>query len=271
MNYDDMLNRSDEEAADRLLATKILDLMDKLRLSKNHQAAKRWIWELLQNAKDVSYEDSGVSVAIDLISQGQESRRLIFRHNGQPFNAKTITFLIRQVSTKDRIQKEGEKKTTGKFGTGFLSTHLLSEKVLVKGIKSKDNDLPYQKFNLTLDRSPTELDEVVISVEKTLKEIRKFLSPSQPSVSFDRSHFNTSFEYELQPEKVDLARAGIADLHDSLPFTLAFSTEIRSVTISHEDITYRILGRPRILWTKKWNWSPSPKTKSVKNQRHHRL
>ncbi len=121
MNYDDMLNRSDEEAADRLLATKILDLMDKLRLSKNHQAAKLMDkWEALQNAKDESYEDSGVSVAIDLISQGQESRRLIFRHNGQPFNAKTITFLIRQVSTKDsNTEVKGRKRQLANSAQDF--------------------------------------------------------------------------------------------------------------------------------------------------------
>lgn len=32
------------------------------------------------------------------------------------------------ISTKDRTKEEdGKRKTTGKFGTGFLTTHLLSE------------------------------------------------------------------------------------------------------------------------------------------------
>jgi hypothetical protein len=245
MDYEDMLDQSDHEANGRMLATKILDLMDKLRLGNNPEAAKRWIWELLQNAKDIAFQDIGVSVKIELESRGSENY-LVFRHNGQPFSAKTITFLIRQVSIKDRHQKEGEQKSTGKFGTGFLSTHLLSEKVLVHGIV-KDDNLPYRKFNLLLDRSPIELDEVIKSVQSSLKDIRRSLAPQEPPVAFDRSAYNTSFEYQLEPNKIKIAEAGITDLHSSLPYTLAFSPQIRFVSVLHEGIVYELDGAPQIL------------------------
>lgn len=51
-----------------------------------------------------------------------------------PFTADNIRFLIEQISTKSRNRSESKSKTTGKFGTGFLTTHLLSEIVTVKGV-----------------------------------------------------------------------------------------------------------------------------------------
>jgi hypothetical protein len=245
MDYNEMLDQSDEEAAGRLLATKILDLMDKLRLSNNDQAAKRWIWELLQNAKDVAYENAGVDISVDL-HESAGKPYLRFQHNGQPFNAKSITFLIRQVSTKDRTPTDGQKKTTGKFGTGFLSTHLLSEKVTVTGIV-KDEGLPYRTFSLQLDRSPTEIHQVISSVERTLQDIRRSLSSTEGSMHFQPTAYNTNFEYALEPAKVLLAQQGIADLHGSLPFTLAFSRSIQSVSVHHEKKTYKIGGPPQRL------------------------
>ena len=45
-----------------------------------------------------------------------------------------IVFLIEQVSTKDEA-----KRSTGKFGTGFLTTHLLSEIVTISGVLQDEN------------------------------------------------------------------------------------------------------------------------------------
>ena len=43
-----------------------------------------------------------------------------FKHNGQPFSAENIRFLIEQISSKDRKKDPtGRAQTTGKFGTGF--------------------------------------------------------------------------------------------------------------------------------------------------------
>jgi hypothetical protein len=50
-------------------------------------------------------------------------------------------FLINQTSTKDRLDEENENlnninipDTTGKFGTGFITTHLLSKVIKIKGV-----------------------------------------------------------------------------------------------------------------------------------------
>jgi HSP90 family molecular chaperone len=63
-----------------------------------------------------------------------------------------LVFLIEQVSTKERKTKDNDPKTTGKFGTGFITTHLLSTKVDVEGVYHNIKENTYQKFNLLLDR-----------------------------------------------------------------------------------------------------------------------
>ena len=92
----------------------------------------RWIWELIQNAKDVALEGLPVKMEVELTEQ-----HIDFRHSGKPFSLDNIVFLIEQTSTKDRATdplKEQAPQTTGKFGTGFITTHLLSKKVEVRGV-----------------------------------------------------------------------------------------------------------------------------------------
>ncbi|UOE53517.1 sacsin N-terminal ATP-binding-like domain-containing protein [Cytobacillus oceanisediminis] len=55
--------------------------------------------------------------------------QIIFSHNGMPFSFENLLDLITQISSK----QSSEEKKTGKFGTGFMSTHLLSEIVQIEG------------------------------------------------------------------------------------------------------------------------------------------
>eukprot|EP00122_Pirum_gemmata_P012345 Pgem_evm1s11468 len=101
--------------------------MKKLRLLSDESTPRRWAWELLQNAKDVACRNT-VDIKIKVKNDDNDDLALFFSHNGKPFTPDDMTYLIKQVSTKDRDCK-GEplhKKTTGNFGTGFLTTHLLS-------------------------------------------------------------------------------------------------------------------------------------------------
>lgn len=74
--------------------------MSKLRSSveASPTTPKRWVWELVQNAKDVSIEGKvRVKIESDLDS---ENAHVTFNHNGAPFSAENIRFLIEQVSSK---------------------------------------------------------------------------------------------------------------------------------------------------------------------------
>lgn len=233
MNYQDRINQSKQKVYEKAVATKICDLMDKLRLSSNENNKRRWIWELLQNAKDVkSHERKGVDVVVELRT-GENS--LIFRHNGRCFSTDNITFLIEQVSTKDR-STENLEDTTGKFGTGFLTTHLLSEIVEVQGV-IQDDKLPYRKFCITLDRSSRDIPGIIHSVNKSIEQLNQ-LDQAEDYNEYDENKFNTSFTYRLDQNGLDIATIGISDLEKSLPLTLAFLPSISSVEINQDNIYF---------------------------------
>lgn len=116
-----------DNATYKQAADKIRQILSAIR-NNPASSAKRWVWELMQNAKDIPNKYGKVSVEIELISENE----LQFRHNGNPFGIKNITGLIRQVSSKDSLNSDEE--TTGKFGTGFICTHLLSDVIDVDGV-----------------------------------------------------------------------------------------------------------------------------------------
>jgi hypothetical protein len=152
-----------------------------------------------------------------------------FTHNGGTFSAENIRFLIEQVSSKDRTKDSvGRPTTTGRFGTGFLTTHLLSENVLVSGVV-KELGLTPRKFELSLDRSGGELEEIIAAVEAA-KDSMQDLDDRPPYDGYLDGNFNTSFRYELTDKTgKKVARAGLRDLDTCLPYTLAFVREIESV------------------------------------------
>ncbi len=109
MSYISKIKRSKEKVYSHAIATKILDLMDKLRFDENGDSARRWVWELLQNAKDVAHENCDLTIEIDF-KVDDENKIIEFKHNGKPFTTDNVTFLIEQVSTKERTTQETVKK-----------------------------------------------------------------------------------------------------------------------------------------------------------------
>src|SRR5258706_10650192 len=69
-------------------ADKLIQGFEKL----NESHAKRAVWELVQNACDLS---DHCEVVIDFSKNG-----FSFTHNGKPFTSETIISLIKQVSSK---------------------------------------------------------------------------------------------------------------------------------------------------------------------------
>ncbi|PKU51245.1 MULTISPECIES: ATP-binding protein [Lysinibacillus] len=234
MVYVDKIYEADKKAINHQFATKILYLMDDLRLNANEKNSRRWIWELLQNAKDVSYENNKVSVRINL---DKTKKILEFSHNGKPFTSENITFLLKQVSTKERT-KNGENKETGKFGTGFLTTHLLSEIVVINGIL-KEPDEPYKQVEIKLDRSGRDIDTIIKSVEASFSQLKKI--DTSPSVEdFNPNKLNTVFTYDLDERGIEIAEQGLEDLLNNIIFTLTLLPEIKSIYIENLNTKFEL-------------------------------
>lgn len=136
-NYSTRIDQSINSIHLAGIATKILQHMDRVRNVSDLSQARRWGMELLQNARDVSYDDQPVKICIRL-----EEDKLKFSHNGKPFRIKDILSIINQVSSKS-----GDSGTVGKFGTGFVTIFQLSEEVEIKSV-IQDGELPHKPFHI---------------------------------------------------------------------------------------------------------------------------
>lgn len=92
-------------------ANKIIQGIKKL----DNNDANRAIWELFQNALDLSEE---CNIHIKLTESTFE-----FSHNGDPFTPMTLDCLFKQVSSKtleEKKQEINENDPVGQYGTGFI-------------------------------------------------------------------------------------------------------------------------------------------------------
>jgi hypothetical protein len=182
----------------------------------------RWVWELLQNARDAA-PVGGVSVAISLSDD-----RLEFRHDGAPFEPAEIAHLIYHGSTKVDGTEDLDH-----FGSGFLSTHLLSRVVQVRGALADGRD-----FEFDLDRSGRTIDQLREAMNRSWDE---FEGSCSTSAAVDGR--STTYLYRLAPEIVGSAREGLASLRRIGPLVLAFSSEIREITVSENGERWSVVRR----------------------------
>ncbi len=187
----------------------------------------RWIWELLQNARDASIDiDNQLIISVSYNSD----KGLEFLHNGRAFTVDEVMRLIFPGSTK--YEDEG---TIGRFGTGFLTTHRLSSKVKVSG-KLEETD---QWFHFQIVRKKgASVDTTQKSMHKAWKDFQDSLSDS---VSIPEG-FTTRFIYPINKETVedavtaeDAVEAGINTLKQFAPFVVISNREFTSINIANQD------------------------------------
>lgn len=212
-----------KEDGNRSIANKIKSRLHDLGMSVESNYG-RWVWELLQNAKDSISDDADrtVSIRIELNSDS-----VVFKHNGLYFTDLDIRGLINQISSKE-VEEGVETKNTGRFGTGFLTTHLLSKKVEISGIVKADEGL--YNFNFLLDRDGGTTDILAKKVEASWNGFQA--STKLLNADYSDTEFNTSFKYllELDSQK-SVAERGVGEFIKLIPFVLAFIPKIQDVTI----------------------------------------
>jgi hypothetical protein len=187
---------------------------------------RRWFWELLQNASD--YNDQ-VEVELEL-----HPDKLVFKHNGKPFRPIDTENLISPDSGKDNLELRTDD-TIGQFGTGFISTHVLSSHITVRGLLKSELREEYHKFEFTLDRSGfTDKEELKNGIKKASKESDNSLKTS----NYIKDSFDTEFSYDLTKNLpgINTGQAvspGLDYIFEVLPYTLAFMPKIKKVTIKN--------------------------------------
>ncbi len=182
---------------------------------------KRWFWELLQNAKDAKKDNE--SVKIETFYDGG---KVIFRHSGTEFKRKEIAHLIFHGSTK-----KNDISKTGKFGTGFMTTHLLSKEVIIEGKLFDGGNC----FRFVLDRNGNNDAEL----QKTLEESWKRFENSKIECD-EKSIFNTQFTYNINPSRREIVESALKNLKQTIPFVLSSNSEIQEVIISNSENSFSI-------------------------------
>ncbi len=211
-----------KQDGNRSIADKIIKRLHDLEKTVENNYG-RWAWELLQNAKD-SIADDTRAVDVCLMRNGDT---VTFLHNGNHFTEHDIRGLINQISSKE--VEEGQKSTrVGRFGTGFITTHLLSKVVNIKGIVETLGREFYQ-FQFPLDREGSTTTLLAPKIEATWHH---FHQSAKRVIAFDQKQLNTSFTYLLTTDRQrTTAQKGIEEFIRLMPFVLAFNPKIGKVTI----------------------------------------
>lgn len=233
MPINDVYKQKTLDSALNTISEKMEAIFNDTDINKN-KSRRRWVWELLQNASDC-YEDKPVDVCIN-----STDTNVTFMHSGKCFSKENLIDLFTQISTK----RTNEEKT-GKFGTGFISTHLLATKVRIKGAyQSYDNKL--KKLDIFLDRSYQDYNELRDSISTALDNIDNL----ENNEEIDRDLYNTIFEYnyddsETRISKEEFQRAcsdAYTDWEATIPFVLAFSDKFGTVKFNNITVNKRIVS-----------------------------
>lgn len=181
----------------------------------NDVDCKRWIWELVQNAKDsISNQPNRKDIDIKV---KVENDIYSFTHNGSPFTMKTLTALLYKYSEG----KLNNGESTGRFGTGFLTTHSLSKHVKITGditLKNKDS---VQGFELDMYREGED-EELLEGLKKTEKSFRLIDSPGW-----------TTFKYHaITSRNKEAGKLGIQNFKENITKVMLFCPEIRSIELN---------------------------------------
>jgi hypothetical protein len=174
----------------------------------------RWIWELLQNARDAS-SANGVSVWLTL-----KPDRVVFQHDGLPFNYQNIAHLIYHGTTKFEPLVDGAEPI-GQYGTGFLTTHLISKTVSVRG-KLEDK----KRFDFLLDRRGDSADDLKEAMDDSWG---RFVASC--SAAPDAKPIRTEYEYPLPADLFDSVNKDISDLIKNAAYLLSFNERIKRLHI----------------------------------------
>ena len=202
---------------------KIIDGIDKF----DNTTAERAIWELIQNARDLS---ENAQIRFNLTKE-----QLTFTHKGRPFDYESFTSLIKQISSAEKEEKD----TVGQFGTGFMTTHKFSRIVQISGSVKLDEEVYADIENFELDRRPDNLQGMLETMSKQLTFADDLLN-QETRVS---PKPETIFVYQLDEERLSHAEKGLDMAFDLIPYVMALNERIEEVcldnTISGKSILFK--------------------------------
>ncbi|AXP79718.1 hypothetical protein CJ739_621 [Mariniflexile rhizosphaerae] len=232
----------ERDELNKITAKSILEKLMNIRQKIDAEfTARRLVWELIQNAKDnvslSNKEGERVNINISLTEN-----EFAFSHNKGYFTNEHIRGLIRKYSSSDKNREADDlgksHKVTGRFGTGFMTTHLLSEKVKVIS-HYKSDDLSLKPFSFWLNRSGKGEKEIIDGINEAFEEADTSITNSS-SIRLDNEILRTSFIYPLSDKKKSLAAIAFEEVRKGIAYTLINVSDISSVTLC-EDLVDEVI------------------------------
>lgn len=179
-----------------------------------HSAGIRWPFELLQNALDAGPRKGRPSVTVRLNCLPS---KVVFEHDGAPFTSIELAALLSGGSSKEFESDV----TTGRFGTGFLVTHVLAEQTAIRALLEVQND--YERFDLVLDRSGDE-EAILANIQSCNAAIRAATSVTNLDVAP-----SAAFEYLVSDSA--MLTLGTDALRQALPYLYATRPNLGRVEV----------------------------------------
>ena len=221
----DIMTASDYEIQSELNdmrqhANKIIQGIKKLDINDSNRA----IWELFQNAVDLSEE---CNVQIKLTESTFE-----FSHNGEPFTPMTLDCLFKQVSSKTLEEKKqlyNENDPVGQYGTGFITSHAFGKEVFIDGALIKGNGfIPLNQFKI--NRFTDNWKELANHIRILKKEVSSLLSNSQLQAP---PYPSTKFTYKTATRlNHESAAKALSSLELILPYVMTLNPTLSSVLVT---------------------------------------
>lgn len=187
----------------------------------------RPIWELVQNARDVAYENKKTKIVFI-----RKQDHFVFQHNGQPFTRTTLQSLILQTSSKvreDIIQ-------VGQYGTGFLTTHKFGLDFRLSGSLSLLGGLKFYNFSgrdFIIKRSAQDKVKLSDDLDATIAKTQQW----GLDLNFleDNPRRETIFEYQhnFNAEREN-TKIAIKEAPKLVPYVLALNKHIESISFIDE-------------------------------------
>lgn len=196
---------------------------------------KRWVWELIQNAKDTIALDPNrneINVRIEI-----DRDTVKFKHDGAPFTAKARYGLLYKYSDGKENQE-----STGRFGTGFLTTHCLSKIVTIESnMYSNKECTELCGFEVTMYRDGLIPSELIEGLKK-MRASEKF---------FKQTFDWTTFTYHINSDSGRTAvKLGIQNFHENIAPTMLFCKELSSIELNDNGNITKIKKLPQVCLSK---------------------
>lgn len=193
----------------------------------DNYSGDRAIWELCQNARDLSNE-AEIRITLDEIG-------LTFAHKGKPFNEDELLSLVKQVSSEGKENSD----TAGQFGTGFVTTHYFSRKFYLNGSFRTSTGKVFDLNHFEIDRSEDDVNKFIGIMDNQIQSVYKLLNDPESQL-----REWTELIYPLSNDTKEIAFRAMLACEKMLPEVLVLNNRIKTVTLeyrlenNHKTIVY---------------------------------